>query len=186
MHIHIHIHTHLHLNIHIHTHTHAHTHTHIHIHTHTHTHTHIHIHTHTYIYAHTYTHTHTHTHIHKHVYIYIIAPKDLCDGAKDARKLAEDILNNTVTATPPPPTPRPSCVCTPQAAKKIWKVLCIEPLYSTCTRPLTFQNINIWQGCDCLGQYPRLRIEAGSSVRANWGALVASILTGLAYAALFT
>ena len=62
-------------------------------------------------------------------------PKKLCAGAQDARLLAEEILNNTVKATPPPSTPRPACVCTPQ-------------------------------GCDCLGQFPRLRIEAGSSLRA--------------------
>ncbi len=81
--------------------------------------------------------THAYTYTCTHVYIYIIVPQYLCDGAKDARKLAEEILNDTVTATPPPPTPRPSCVCTPQAEKKS-KLLPIEPLFSTCTMPLTF------------------------------------------------
>jgi len=75
-------------------------------------------------------------------------PKDLCAGAQDARQLAEEILNNTVKATPPPATPRPACVCTPQ-------------------------------GCDCLGQYPRLNIEAGVSVRASFWLMIAAGLAHL-------
>ena len=49
-------------------------------------------------------------------------PENLCMGAEKAKEFAEQILNDTIKATPPPATPRPACVCTPQGCDCLGQV----------------------------------------------------------------